>query len=116
MEGAIETVAKGIFSTLQPQNLRLRRAIANAGEASERALYPLIFDPQTSGGLLASVPAKKADHCIETLHELGYHRAADIGVVQARGKLPESIYLTPVSYTHLRAHETREERGWRGGR
>ena len=21
----------------------------------------------------------------------------------------------PVSYTHLRAHETREDRGWRGG-
>ena len=21
---------------------------------------------------------------------------------------------TPVSYTHLRAHETREDRGWRG--
>ena len=95
LEGAIETVAKGIFSTLQPQNLRLRRAIANAGEASERTRYPLIFDPQTAGGLLASVPAKKADHCIEALHELGYHCAADIGVVQPRGKLPESIFLTP---------------------
>ena len=25
-----------------------------------------------------------------------------------------SRYYSPVSYTHLRAHETREDRGWRG--
>ena len=27
----------------------------------------------------------------------------------------EKDYETPVSYTHLRAHETPEHRGWRGG-
>ena len=27
-----------------------------------------------------------------------------------------SVSLDPVSYTHLRAHETREDRVWRGGR
>ncbi|MCH2582331.1 MAG: hypothetical protein MK133_14160 [Planctomycetes bacterium] len=32
---------------------------------------------------------------MEALHELGYHCAAAIGVVQPRGKLPESVYLTP---------------------
>ena len=26
-----------------------------------------------------------------------------------------SAKFHPVSYTHLRAHETREDRGWRGG-
>ena len=26
------------------------------------------------------------------------------------------IYIVPVSYTHLRAHETREDRGWPRGR
>ena len=25
------------------------------------------------------------------------------------------IFIPTVSYTHLRAHETREDRGWRGG-
>ena len=25
------------------------------------------------------------------------------------------LLLIPVSYTHLRAHETPEHRGWRGG-
>ena len=28
----------------------------------------------------------------------------------------ESPRTATVSYTHLRAHETREDRGWRGGR
>ena len=28
---------------------------------------------------------------------------------------PGNVTHIPVSYTHLRAHETREDRGWRGG-
>jgi selenide,water dikinase len=95
LDGAMETVKKGIFSSLQPQNLRLRRSIANLEDAATSPRYPLIFDPQTSGGLLASIPAKTADHCIEALRELGYHSVASIGVVRARGKIPESVYLAP---------------------
>ena len=93
LDGAIETVSRGIFSTLQPQNLRLRRAIANTEEAAGDPCYPLIFDPQTSGGLLASVPARKADHCLERLRKLGYPCAAVIGEVRERGSVPESVYL-----------------------
>ena len=95
LDGAIETVSRGIFSPLQPQNLRLRRAIANTEEAAAAPCYPLIFDPQTSGGLLASVPARKADHCLERLRELGYPCAAVIGEVRERGRVPESVYLEP---------------------
>ena len=34
-----------------------------------------------------------------------------------RGRLLAPVYYNheAVSYTHLRAHETREDRGWRGG-
>ena len=56
LAGAEETVAAGIFSSLQPENLRLRRAIRDVESASKDMRYPLIFDPQTSGGLLAGVP------------------------------------------------------------
>lgn len=92
MEGALEMVQAGIVSSLQPQNVRLRRAIANLEAAGKDPRYPLIFDPQTAGGLLASVPAEQADACIAALKGLGYGRAAVIGRV-----LPKSDRLEPVT-------------------
>jgi len=92
MDGAEEMVRAGIVSSLQPQNVRLRRAIANLEEAASDPRYPLIFDPQTAGGLLASVPADKAEACVEALRDLGYVRTAVIGSV-----LPKSNRLEPVT-------------------
>ncbi len=84
LDGAEETVAAGILSSLQPQNVRLRRAIRNPDAPGDHARYPLLFDPQTAGGLLASVPADRASACLEELHALGYTRAAVIGSVESR--------------------------------
>ena len=81
----------GIFSSLQPENLRLRRAIRDVESASKDLRYPLIFDPQTSGGLLAGVPEEQARACVGELRNLGYTRTAIIGRV-----LPESDRLEPV--------------------
>ncbi|MBE0615957.1 MAG: selenide, water dikinase SelD [Burkholderiales bacterium] len=93
LEGAEETSAAGILSSLQPANVRLRRALRNQQEAINHPRYPLIFDPQTAGGLLASVPAERADACIKALHALGYIHAAAIGRIQPQGEMQEPIVL-----------------------
>lgn len=93
LEGAEETSAAGIVSSLQPANVRLRRALRNQGEALDHPRYPLLFDPQTAGGLLASVPPARAEACLHALRALGYQQAAAIGRVLPQGEAVEPIVL-----------------------
>tara|TARA_B100001105_G_scaffold128788_1_gene103204 strand:- start:1326 stop:2501 length:1176 start_codon:yes stop_codon:yes gene_type:complete len=82
LDGTLEVMDKGIFSSLHAENLRLRRAISGMEKAARNPAYPLIFDPQTAGGLLASVPADNAESCVNALRELGYESAIAIGEVR----------------------------------
>ena len=91
LDGARETVAAGILSSLQPQNLRLRRAVRDLERVSRLPTYPLLFDPQTAGGLLAGVPQASAEASVASLR--GYEHAAIIGRVSARSDAAEPIRL-----------------------
>ena len=94
LEGAEETSAAGILSSLQPANVRLRRALRNQEEAVSHPRYPLIFDPQTAGGLLASLPEERVEACLSALRALGYTHAVAIGRVLSQGEALEPIVLT----------------------
>jgi selenide,water dikinase len=93
LDGARETTRLGILSTLQPANVRLRQAIENSEGTQAHEHYSLIFDPQTSGGLLASLPAERAQSCLEELHALGFTEAAIIGRVTGENGGVESVAL-----------------------
>jgi len=93
LDGAIDCVKAGIVSSLQPANVRLRRALRNANDFLQDPRYPLLFDPQTAGGLLASVPAAQAEACLLALVDAGYSRAAIIGQVLAPGEALEPVVL-----------------------
>jgi selenide,water dikinase len=93
LDGAPETLAQGIFSSLQPQNVRLRRAIAEPETVSRHPLYPLLFDPQTAGGLLASVPSDLSLACVTDLRTAGYPRAAVIGEIQEATERLEPVIV-----------------------
>jgi selenide,water dikinase len=81
LDGAQECVAQGVVSSLQASNVRLRRALRNQESFVQHPRYPLLFDPQTAGGLLASVPEDRAQACLAALHAAGYGAAAVIGSV-----------------------------------
>ena len=92
MDGAVDTAKLGILSSLQPQNVRLRRAVANLEEAGGDPRYPLIYDPQTAGGLLAGVPNATANECVDELRKIGYTETRIIGEV-----LKQSEKLEPIT-------------------
>lgn len=92
LDGAQECVDAGIVSSLQSANVRLRRAIRNQEAMVNHPRYPLIFDPQTAGGLLASVPADRAEACIAALRELGYPHTVAIGKI-----LPQADAIEPIN-------------------
>jgi selenide,water dikinase len=85
LPGALECLRQGFASSLSPANRSVAAEIqwvqAGAGD-SER--FSLIFDPQTSGGLLAGVPEENVESCLEALRAAGYGQAARIGTVQPR--------------------------------
>ncbi|MDY6979444.1 MAG: AIR synthase-related protein, partial [Pseudomonadota bacterium] len=93
LDGALQTVEAGILSSLQPQNLRLRRAIDDVERAARHPAYPLLYDPQTAGGLLAGIPRDRVNACIEELHQMGYPAAVIIGQVEPRSDRESPIRI-----------------------
>ena len=75
-DGAIEMNRLGHRSSIYKDNASISDRFSGLqGEVGE-----LLFDPQTSGGLLATVPDEQAEDVLAALIEAGYH-AAIIGRV-----------------------------------
>ncbi len=91
LEGARETVQNGIFSSKHPENLEFSRYVAEV-EKCHFTNYQILFDPQTSGGLLATIESKNAEACVAQLQALGYSQAIIIGRVIPSSK-GNSVHL-----------------------
>ena len=83
LDGALACVQQGLLSSLHSANARQHDVVQNAAQALAHPHWPLLVDPQTAGGLLASVPAAHAPACLAALRAQGYHHACVIGKVQA---------------------------------
>lgn len=84
-EGALELLLRGVKSTAHEGNAAGRRAIAVDAALRDHPEVELLFDPQTSGGLLFGIPAERASSVVSALRTAGDGRAAVIGdVVEPR--------------------------------
>ena len=83
LQGALAASKKRIYSSLHVENSRSRRAISNHVQVAldEPVRYPLLFDPQTAGGLLLFVSPDLSQAILGDLHKSGYEAAAIIGEV-----------------------------------
>jgi selenide,water dikinase len=96
LPGALELLARGVESTLAPENLR---AVPNLStEPRER----ILLDAQISGGLLAAVPEERAAACRDAMLAAGL-AAAIIGQIEVpSADLPtiRFAYQTPDPRQH----------------
>jgi len=59
-------------------------------KATAHAALPVVFDPQTSGGLLAALPRAAAERFVAAMQARGHQRTCIIGALSApRGERPE---------------------------
>ena len=79
LEGARHLYDAGFASTLHPANQAASANFLSDGDE------PLLFDPQTAGGLLAGVPHDRSAACLSALADAGYASARIIGCVKGAG-------------------------------
>ncbi len=83
LPGALELLERGERSTFHPENRKALDQLRVDDELSDSPRLELLFDPQTSGGLLLAVPAGVADALVERVKEAIGLEAAVVGEVTA---------------------------------
>ncbi|RMF21267.1 MAG: selenide, water dikinase SelD [Cyanobacteria bacterium J083] len=83
LPGAKQTIQQQIFSSLYPKNLAAASYIQNNESVANLVLYPILFDPQTSGGLLFSINSAQGQQCLHALRQAGYPYSEIIGYAVA---------------------------------
>ena len=63
------------------KNKEFREQMIAFAETVPRALQDVLFDPQTSGGLLVSISENQADALVASLKDHGIGDAAQIGEI-----------------------------------
>lgn len=81
IEGTEEALAAGFASTLQPSNIAAAAAELIPDDSPRNQI---LFDPQTSGGLLFAVPVADVEDFLRALRAAGYRFAAAIGELRLR--------------------------------
>jgi selenide,water dikinase len=87
LPGALEQVSAGVLSSGHAANATAARDVIACEAAFDATIdaskLEMLFDPQTSGGLLIAVPPGRSTGLCEALHQSGSAEAAVIGEVLA---------------------------------
>lgn len=97
LSGVEQILASGFVSSLYERN---RQSAVSAIQAHSaiitQPIFQILFDPQTSGGLLASIPLEAVQDCLATLRGLGYSQSCCIGKIVAASGDRASIAINPL--------------------
>lgn len=79
LPGALEQLAAGVRSSMHASNFSQAEGVVDFAGGSDLQRLELLFDPQTSGGLLIAVPAQRAAELSEALSQAGCAQVSEIG-------------------------------------
>ncbi len=85
--GAVDYISLGLVPEGTFRNRDFRLPFLEEPDSLDPELVDLLFDPQTSGGLLASLPLKDAEAVIKALSAEGYTAAVIGQVEKGEGKV-----------------------------
>ena len=90
MDEAIQMYKKGISTGSNLSNRQAARDQVSFAETMDKTSVELMFDPQTSGGLLVAVASDQVDAILSRLHSAGVSSARQIGQVLELSENPDS--------------------------
>ena len=92
LSGALELAKRGFITRANKTNREFSQSMININSAADNTLQEMVFDPQTSGGLLISVPEQQAEALVGRINEYGGSNVARIvGSVRQRQEFALSL-------------------------
>jgi selenide,water dikinase len=84
-DGVLQLATEGCVPGGSRRNLEYARVVTSFDDSVEEATQLVLADAQTSGGLLLSLPAGRADDAVKMLHDRGCEVAQVVGRVTGSG-------------------------------
>lgn len=84
LPGALELVRKGFVTRANKTNREFSREMVDVAASADKYLQEMIFDPQTSGGLLISIDENRAVDLVDEINSRGTEIASVVGSVDER--------------------------------
>ncbi len=84
--GTLELIETGLVPGGLERNKQYRLPLIDKESSCPESVFEIMFDPETAGGLLLSVPPERAEGLVGRLRRAGVIEAAVIGEVEGRKK------------------------------
>jgi selenide,water dikinase len=89
--GVLDLIRAGVISGAVERNREYAARVVRRDKAAGEELETLLYDPQTSGGLLIAVRSSRAPALLSRLHRTGVPAATVIGRVTRRAAKPRLV-------------------------
>jgi selenide, water dikinase len=116
LPGVVSLLGQGFRSTSHPENAKARKALVVGPGVADDPRFELLFDPQTSGGLLFGLPPSRVEEALARFHRVAVlgevlPPRADGALIEVRARFTASDLASTEARAPLDAPGSRHPRG-----